>query len=174
MKNMTTRQRLIESGTDPDQRIGDFKVLELHEAFDLVKDPTNWKNPIDAMIPVPRSREKRARMLDAIRRATVFFAGSVATITPDIPGRVRVEADGYYRFLKALDPFDDWARERPLADVDGRQARIPREADGRVDRAGAAAGPRSGSQSTRRREVTGGRSGNVAARVRDRGDGLRR
>ena len=87
-------------GCDPDRKVGDFTMLELHHAFDrVIENQAHWKAPIDATIRVPKRAQ--ARTLEAIRKAVIHFTGSVATITPAPGGLFRVEADGYYRAVGA-------------------------------------------------------------------------
>jgi len=69
---------------------GGFNTDELGAAFDLVKDPENWKNSIDAVIDA----EKR----DVVDRAIPFYTGTEAFFE-DVtgqPGKLRVTAAGYY------------------------------------------------------------------------------
>ncbi len=89
-----TRARLIAGGDDPDQKVkGDFTLLELHEAFDLVKNQDNWKDPINATIKGRLSE----RTIGAIGAATIFFAGSPAETWYDERRKAtRIKADGYY------------------------------------------------------------------------------
>lgn len=75
-----------------------FSRAELREAFEMVQDETNWKNPIDAAIP--------AYMRDAVEEAVVFFAGCRPTFTAINKGRrslrrLRVQAVGYYAAVGA-------------------------------------------------------------------------
>lgn len=72
----------------------------LCDLFNTVADPDNWKNPIDAVIDLDPADE------ELLKRAVVFFTGSVATIERDPFGRdngieARVVADGYYNAIGA-------------------------------------------------------------------------
>jgi hypothetical protein len=76
-----------------------FSRAELREAFEMVEDPANWKNPIDAAIP--------AYMRDCVEEAVVFFAGCRPTFEAVNPKarrsmrRLRVRAVGYYAAVGA-------------------------------------------------------------------------
>jgi hypothetical protein len=76
-----------------------YSRAELREAFEMVEDPTNWKNPIDAAIP--------AYMHDAVEQAVIFYAGCHPTFTEVNPRarrsvrRLRVQAVGYYMAVGA-------------------------------------------------------------------------
>jgi len=76
--------------------VTDERQAELHEAFNLVADPENWKNPIDAEID-PR---QVADVVEAIH----FFTGSIAVveiIQDTTREAVRVTAEGYYLTIGA-------------------------------------------------------------------------
>lgn len=76
---------------------------ELSDAFDLVVPRDNWKRPIDRVI------EADFDTIDRVRRATVFFAGCVATVEviepaadrTDGKAKYRVTAPGYYAAVGA-------------------------------------------------------------------------
>jgi len=76
-----------------------FSRAELKEAFEMVQDPTNWKNPIDAAIP--------AYMKDAVEEAVIFYAGCRPTFEEvnkrarRSMRRLRVKAVGYYAAVGA-------------------------------------------------------------------------
>lgn len=69
---------------------------ELKFGFDLVCDATNWKNPIDCVLPGIVSKHDRA----LIAAAVIFYAGCQATFT-GTPKGLRVTADGYYKAVGA-------------------------------------------------------------------------
>jgi hypothetical protein len=77
--------------------IGDkrFSQAELRSMFDLIADPDNWKNPIDAWI--------NPAFLEATNRAAIHFAGSPLTVCGNDPatGRLRVRGVGYYMAIGA-------------------------------------------------------------------------
>jgi hypothetical protein len=65
---------------------------ELFAAFDRVKDPEHWKNPINAIIPAVTHEEEAL-----IRCAVIFFTGSIPTFRTTEDGRfTRVRAQGYF------------------------------------------------------------------------------
>ncbi len=68
---------------------GGYTREQLTEAFDLVQPPDNWKNPIDASVPVGTD----LKVLDA---AVTFFTGSTTEFFPQPDGSTRVIAEGYY------------------------------------------------------------------------------
>lgn len=74
-----------------------FTRLQLSEAFDRVKNPTNWKMPISGMIP--------ASDRDVTRAAIIFYAGCVPVFeTPrhkGFAGQLIVTAVGYYSAVGA-------------------------------------------------------------------------
>jgi len=75
-----------------------YSRADLHEAFEAVQDPANWKMPIDAAIP--------AYMRDVTEQAVIFFAGCKPTFTAINKGRrslrrLRVQAVGYYAAVGA-------------------------------------------------------------------------
>lgn len=80
-------------------QIGDRPVTrgELRDAFDLVCDTENWKNPIHRAIAYSGS-DADDLTLELIRVAVPFFTGSAVTIKK---GRdeVIVTADGYYNAI---------------------------------------------------------------------------
>lgn len=67
---------------------GGYEVAELEAAFDLVKNPENWKFPVDAIIDAAKR--------DVVDVAVKFYAGSVATFVDIGGGKLRVLAAGYY------------------------------------------------------------------------------
>ncbi len=74
----------------------DVTRAELSKAFDQVKNPTNWKMPVDARIPLVSDFD-----LLLVREAVIFFTGSVPEITPVLLCKpramvYRVTAAGYY------------------------------------------------------------------------------
>lgn len=62
---------------------------ELREAFNLVADPADWKNPVDAVIP---GDTDRSLIIDAV----IHFTASVPVFETLPDGRLRVAAAGYY------------------------------------------------------------------------------
>ena len=76
-----------------------YSRADLHEAFEAVQDPANWKNPILAVIP--------EYMQDVTEEAVKFYAGCRPTFTPlnkrarRSLRRLRVEAVGYYAAVGA-------------------------------------------------------------------------
>ncbi len=68
---------------------GGYTLDQLSEAFDTVKNPENWKYPIDAVVPKDAN-------LDLIGRAVTWFAGCIIEYGTLPDGRIRVYADGYY------------------------------------------------------------------------------
>ena len=70
-----------------------FKESELRAAFDKVKEPTNWKLPIDAVITKVE--------VAVVKAAISFYAGGEASFTfldntSTVNGLVRVRAPGYW------------------------------------------------------------------------------
>jgi hypothetical protein len=62
--------------------------------FSMVQDPTNWKNPIDALIDPEVLMAMGATKTDLVKAIT-FYTGSIPTITRN--GKMlRVTAIGYY------------------------------------------------------------------------------
>lgn len=70
-----------------------YSRAELKAAFERVQDPTNWKNPISALIP--------AHHQDVTREAVIFFAGCVPKFTNAGGNNLRVAAVGYYAAVGA-------------------------------------------------------------------------
>lgn len=62
---------------------------ELEKAFNAVKNPDNWKDPIEATVPMDVD-------LDLIDAAVVFFAGSAIDWEENEDGTYTVWAAGYY------------------------------------------------------------------------------
>lgn len=61
------------------------------KAFDMVKDPNNWKNPIRAVVKADK------KMQELIKDAIEFYCGSPCLITEKRDGEyVMVQAPGYY------------------------------------------------------------------------------
>lgn len=70
------------------------KQSELDYLFNLVAPKDNWKNPIDARVPVETIA---ATGITALRDAIVHFVGSDPDVThDDAAGIVRFTAPGYY------------------------------------------------------------------------------
>lgn len=70
-----------------------FTILELDMAFELVKEPGNWKYPIAALVP--------AKFADACVAAIDFYAGGGAVVSQQMNGQVRITAPGYYEMIGA-------------------------------------------------------------------------
>lgn len=70
---------------------------ELKAAFERVQDPTNWKNPIKAVITV-KDRDAETRVIGS---AIDFFAGGGAEFQDGPKNTVRVRAPGYYVLIGA-------------------------------------------------------------------------
>ena len=68
-----------------------FSPNELTEAFDLVKDAEDWKNPIDAVIDA-----NKQKIVDS---AILFCAGSVSHFSYVNEDELRVQAKGYSSFI---------------------------------------------------------------------------
>ena len=65
-----------------------YTQRQLHDAFDLVKNKSNWKLHINALVPNDVDR----RLIEA---ACIYFAGSPPTFMRE-GKRLRVTAAGYY------------------------------------------------------------------------------
>lgn len=65
-----------------------YTDTQKRKAFKLVADKTNWKNPIDTIVP-------KNSDTDLISEAVTFFTGSVPDFVTTKKG-IRVTADGYY------------------------------------------------------------------------------
>jgi hypothetical protein len=68
---------------------GGYTREQLSAAFNLVKNPENWKLPVDAVISAGVST-------DLVSSAIAFFAGCPAEFQPAPEGGFRVTAAGYY------------------------------------------------------------------------------
>jgi hypothetical protein len=68
---------------------------ELSAAFDLVKNSTHWKKPINARVALTDEQ------VDAVHEAVIHFTGSIATITNLPNGKRHVRAAGYYATIGA-------------------------------------------------------------------------
>ena len=73
-----------------------YSRAELKDAFERVEDKTNWKNPIDTVLPGMLSGAEQS----LIEAAVIFFAGCEPTILPYEFG-TRVTAKGYYHAVGA-------------------------------------------------------------------------
>jgi hypothetical protein len=67
---------------------GGYSQAELQAAFDLVKSPADWKEPIDATVPENTD-------LEAVSAAVAYFTGGGCEMTRQV-GQVRVSGAGYY------------------------------------------------------------------------------
>lgn len=70
---------------------------QLHEAFDAIKDPNNWKNPIQHVFPGHLTEEEILPYLAAV----IFFTGGQADWhhipgSATYPPRTLITAPGYY------------------------------------------------------------------------------
>jgi hypothetical protein len=72
----------------PDDLTYGYGHQALSDAFDTVKDPRNWKYPIDTVTDAGADR-------DLITHAVIYFTGSVPVFLTE-PDGLRVVADGYY------------------------------------------------------------------------------
>ncbi len=70
-----------------------FTVRELQEAFTMVQDQENWKNPVSALIH-PRYR-------DVVADAVTFMTGSIPKFLNIGSDMLRVQAAGYYEAVGA-------------------------------------------------------------------------
>ncbi|WP_162814998.1 hypothetical protein [Erythrobacter aureus] len=70
-----------------------FTRNQLSEAFEKVRDPNNWKHPIDKVMPADLDQNLTSA-------AVAFFAGS-ETAFEQVPEGVRVTAAGYYADIGA-------------------------------------------------------------------------
>lgn len=63
---------------------------QLESSFDKVKNPQNWKLPIDSVCEM--------KDIADIKEAIIFFTGSVPTFKPcaHLTGKYTVKAAGYY------------------------------------------------------------------------------
>jgi hypothetical protein len=67
--------------------------LELHAAFDLIKDKTNFKNPINSQV--------LKKDYEISNEACIFFTGSSLDIIGENDTHYQVEAVGYYAAIGA-------------------------------------------------------------------------
>jgi hypothetical protein len=67
---------------------------QLSAAFDMVKNPENWKNPINAIVP-------ESADITLITEAIRFFTGSVSKVEPMGDNSVKITALGYYLVIGA-------------------------------------------------------------------------
>lgn len=79
----------------PNAVFAGFSQEQLTAAFDKVKDPENWKNPINRTVVLPESE------WPVTHAAIAFFTGSEAVIFPRANGKARVRANGYYLTIGA-------------------------------------------------------------------------
>lgn len=66
----------------------EYSQKQLSDAFDLVKNKKDWKNPINAVIP-----EDKVVVAQA---AISYFAYGMFTVSMVGKGKVRIMAPGYY------------------------------------------------------------------------------
>ena len=72
--------------------IAPYTQTEMEDAFKFVQNPTNWKLPIDCVIPEV--------FKDRVNAAIDHFAGGQAKFEKSIGG-LRVTAPGYYAIIGA-------------------------------------------------------------------------
>ena len=79
-----------ETGASVIDSMGGYTHAQLDAAFDQVKDPQHWKNPIDAIVD--------ADMKPVLNRAIPYFTGMPADFDDEgvPPGKVRVLCEGYF------------------------------------------------------------------------------
>ena len=65
-----------------------FTLKELHDAFDKVKDPKDWKNPIRHTIDLSE--------INVTAAAIEFFTATDSTCQSSKDRKVVIEAPGYY------------------------------------------------------------------------------
>lgn len=68
----------------------DEQIEAMDKAFDRVKNPDNWKMPIDTVISLTEDEKK------FLEEAIIFYTGSVPVFIPRTNGIYRVIAEGYY------------------------------------------------------------------------------
>lgn len=68
---------------------------QMKAAFDMVKNPENWKYVIDIVVDYPGIEN-----LNCVREAIIHFTGSFPEIK-DVGGKVRIQAAGYYATIGA-------------------------------------------------------------------------
>lgn len=80
-----------------DQFISEYNMTrgKLESYFNLVKNPQNWKLPIDSICEM--------KDVANIESAIIFFTGSVPSFKPSatLTGKYIVKADGYYAAVGA-------------------------------------------------------------------------
>lgn len=79
-------------------RSGGYTQAQLNGAFDLVRNATHWKYPIDRTLP--DSLGLTEDDFDLIKRAIIDHTGSVPTIRK-VAGGTRVRAIGYFAAIGA-------------------------------------------------------------------------
>jgi len=67
----------------------DYSQEELQEAFDIVKDPEDWKNPI---VWVGKMDDDT---LACVRAAIIHFTATEARVSDMGDGNLQIEAEGY-------------------------------------------------------------------------------
>lgn len=75
-----------------------YSRQELHDAFTLIQDKNNWKNPIDSTLP-------RGADVQMFHEAVIFFAGCTPKFSMSYNASgmqvIRVKAKGYYMAVGA-------------------------------------------------------------------------
>lgn len=77
-------------------RTADGKVMtdeRLREVFALVKNKANWKDPIDALVPMEKATE--AEIVAAVQ----WFAGGIPEVTRERGNTWSVKGEGYYVWI---------------------------------------------------------------------------
>lgn len=76
-----------------------FTDRELDAAFDLVKDRTNWKMPINKIVYL----DKTTISLECILESIIFYTGGEGDVyySPTNPKKVRIQSPGYYNCIGA-------------------------------------------------------------------------
>jgi hypothetical protein len=71
----------------------EYTQAELRAAYDLVCDPDNWKNPIDAWI--------HHSLIMIVQEAIMHFAGCQVEVVGQAGRKLHVKAAGYYAAIGA-------------------------------------------------------------------------
>jgi hypothetical protein len=101
----TAERKIALAQVIPANSIGGLEGVtraDADEAFKLVADRSNWKNPIDRMVYLTDEQ------VELVREAVIFFTGSVPKIERVYnmkflhnANKYHVTADGYYRAVGA-------------------------------------------------------------------------
>lgn len=71
-----------------------FTSTEMQAAFEMVRDKSDWKKPIDIVIDDPGPKN-----LACMEEAIIFYTGSTATVRELPSGRLKITAPGYYNTI---------------------------------------------------------------------------